>query len=52
MCNFLDTLIDYPKAKEYASGLFKKLHELNLLTEQEVQKYEAHVENLEKFDDY
>jgi hypothetical protein len=52
MTNFLDTMIDYPNAKQYASGLFKKLHELELLTEQEVKNYEAHVANLEKFDDY
>ena len=52
MTNFLDTMIDYPKAKSYASGLFMKLHELKLLTEQQVKNYEAHVENLEKFDDY
>ena len=25
MTNFLDTMIDYPNAKKYASGLFKKL---------------------------
>lgn len=52
MTNFIDTMIDYPNAKKYASGLFKKLHELELLTEQEVKNYEAHVENLENFDDY
>lgn len=52
MANFLDTMIDYPNAKQYASGLFKKLQELNLLTEQQVKNYEAHVENLEKFDEY
>ena len=51
MTNFLDTMIDYPNAKKYASGLFKKLQELKLLTAEEVEKYEAHVVNLENFDD-
>ena len=51
MTNFLDTMIDYPNAKTYASGLFKKLQELKLLTAEEVEKYEAHVVNLENFDD-
>jgi len=28
------------------------LNQLGLLTDEEVKKYEAHVENLENFDDY
>ena len=52
MTNFLDTMIDYPNSKQYAFGLFEKLKQLNLLTQEEVKKYEAHVENLENFDDY
>ena len=32
MTNFLDTMIDYPNAKQYAFGLFEKLKQLGLLT--------------------
>ena len=45
-------MIDYPNSKQYAFGLFEKLKQLDLLTQEEVKKYEAHVENLENFDDY
>ena len=51
MTNFDDMMVDYPYAKDYAFDLFGKLHELNLLDDQQLSKYKKHVDNLANIDD-
>ena len=48
LANFMDTLIDYPKAREYARELFERLGELGVLEGDMIEKYKYHVENLVK----
>ena len=47
LCNFVDTLIDYPRSKQYSFELFEMLGELGILEQDTVHKYKQHVENLE-----
>lgn len=51
LANFSDTLIDYPNTKEYAFQMFEKMKEIGILSNDQVNKYKMHVENLMK-DDY
>ena len=51
MTNFDDMMVDYPYAKDYAFDLFVKLHELQLLDDQQLSKYKQHVDNLANLDD-
>ena len=46
LANFIDAVIDYPNAKEYAFIMFEKLGELGILTSEMIGKYKKHVENL------
>jgi hypothetical protein len=48
LANFIDTLIDYPKSREYSQELFGRLGTLGILHHEQVKKYKAHVENLVK----
>lgn len=51
LANFIDTMIDYPRSKEYAFELFDKLGVLGILTPAQIAKYKQHVLNLENYDD-
>lgn len=46
LANFMDTMIDYPRAKEYSFEMFEKLGELGVLNAEQIQKYKQHVENM------
>jgi hypothetical protein len=46
LANLIDTLIDYPQAKNYSFDLFDSLCQLNILTDEKVTKYKQHVLNL------
>ena len=48
MANFIDTLIDYPKSKDYAFETFDKLGSFGVLSTDMIEKYKLHVENLQK----
>ena len=52
IANLIDTLIDYPKSKEYSFQMFDKLGELGAMTSDMIEKYKQHVENLLKADDF
>ncbi len=52
LANFIDTLIDYPQAKEFSFQLFAKLGELGIIQQDSLEKYKQHVENLEKEEDF
>ena len=47
LANFIDTMIDYPNAKEYSFDMFEKLAEIGILTKEMIEKYRKHVENLQ-----
>lgn len=51
LANFIDTIIDYPRSKEYAYELFDKLGVLGILAEAQIAKYKQHVVNLETYDE-
>lgn len=46
LANFLDILIDYPNSKMYAFGMFDKLTEMGVMTDDQNSKYKQHCENL------
>jgi len=46
MTDFIDVLIDYPNAKDYANQMFIRLGELGILQKEMIEKYQKHVENL------
>jgi hypothetical protein len=50
MTNFVDLLIDYPNTKVYASDMFDKLLEMNVMTKDQNQLYKQHIENLENLE--
>ena len=47
MANFVDMMIDYPNSKQYAYGMFDKLTEMGVMTDDQNSKYKQHCENLE-----
>lgn len=49
LANFIDTLIDYPKSREYAFQMFDRLGQLGVLKQEMIAKYKQHVDNLENF---
>lgn len=51
MANFIDTMIDYPFAKEYAYGMFDKLQEMGAMSEDQNSRYKQHIKNLENMED-
>jgi hypothetical protein len=50
LANFIDTMIDYPRSKEYAFEMFDRLEGMNILTREQLAKYKLHVQNLENYD--
>lgn len=50
LANFIDTLIDYPNAKDYAFIVLDKLGDLKILAPDMIDKYKKHVENLQSDD--
>jgi hypothetical protein len=46
LANFIDTLIDYPNAKDYSFMMFERLGEIGILHKVMIEKYKQHVENL------
>lgn len=48
MANFLDTIIDYPNSKIYATEFCQRLNEIEVLTEEQTTNYKKHIENVEK----
>ena len=51
LANFIDTLIDYPNSRDYAFGMFDRLGQLNILKQEQIERYKKHVENLQNYDD-
>lgn len=51
LANFIDTMIDYPMAKEYSFEMFDKLGELKIITSEQIETYKKHIHNLEVFED-
>jgi hypothetical protein len=51
LANFIDTMIDYPRSKEYSFEMFDKLGTLGILTEDQIAKYKQHVLNLENYEE-
>ena len=51
LANFIDTMIDYPMAKDYAFEMFEKLGELKIITAEQIETYKKHIHNLEVFED-
>lgn len=47
LANFVDMLIDYPNSKKYAFGLFDKLTDMKVMSEDQNAKYKQHCQNLE-----
>lgn len=50
LANFADLMIDYPNSKDYAFGVFDKLKDLGIFTDEQFAKYRQHVKNLEDMD--
>ncbi|CDW76846.1 eukaryotic translation initiation factor 4 gamma [Stylonychia lemnae] len=46
LANFIDTLIDYPNAKDYSFQMFDKLGGLGIIPVDMIEKYKKHIENL------
>ena len=42
----MDTMIDYPNARDYACEMFVKLGELGVLKADQIPRYKQHVENM------
>ena len=42
----MDTLIDYPKSREYAFEMFDSLGSLGILNDDQIKKYKLHVDQL------
>lgn len=42
-----DLIIDYPNAKNYASEIFAMAVKHEVMTEEDQEKYNTHIENLE-----
>ena len=51
LANFIDTLIDYPKSREYAFEMFERLGSLGILEADKINNYRQHVENLDCYND-
>ena len=47
MANFVDTIIDYPNSPLYVEQLFKRMQEVEVLTEAQVAPYRQHIANVE-----
>ena len=48
IANYFDTVIDYPMSRAYVEQLCQRFKELEVLSEQRVEEYKAHLENVEK----
>lgn len=50
LANFADLMIDYPNSKEYAFNMFSKMKELGLFSQDQLELYKQHLDNLENMD--
>jgi hypothetical protein len=46
LANFIDSVIDYPNAKQYAIMMFERLGQLGILSNEMIERYKQHVVNL------
>ena len=50
LANFVDMLIDYPNSKQYAFGMFDKLKDMGVMSQDQNNLYKKHCENLEEME--
>ena len=48
MARFVDTIIDYPNSKLYATELVERMEQTSVLTAEQATNYRLHIAHIEK----